>query len=333
MHKRLLFLISFTLFYFTLSAQKWEWAQGLNNITKSSKITCIKTDDSGYVYIGGYFTKTVTIGTNAVVLNYTGSINSKEVILAKFDSAGYCYWARSGGNVFDDRVMGLDVDSAGNSIIVGTFWSNNFVMGAQTISSTGFGGGDQCFVVKHDANGNLLWKTFVSSNGGDDQGLDVVTDKQGNSYIVGHMGGALLYCGGNTLTASNSNTSWQQHSYWITKINSTGVFQWAHCFGNLPWDPVAGKYMERDIAVCVDNIGGVYVAGGFDGTYPFGTTTLTSTGGLDIFVMKYDTNGIYQWAKKGGSSKDDWAQGICSDKDGHIYVVGEHRDSLYYEKL
>jgi gliding motility-associated-like protein len=330
--------IHFATFVFSLlislqsKAQSWEWALKWGNV-KSDKAICIKTDDSGYIYVAGYFSNTVTLGTNLVVLNYTGSQSSKEAILAKFDSTGFCYWARSGGNGFDDRVLGMDVDKYGNSLIVGTYWSNNFNMGSQTINNTGFGGGDQCFVVKHDANGNLLWKTFVSSNGGDDQGLDAVTDDAGNSYIVGHMGGNTLYCGGNTLTATNTNTGWQKHSYWITKINSVGVFQWAHCFGNLPWDSTANKYKERDIAVCVDNAGGVYTTGGYDATYPFGSTTLTSAGGDDIFVMKYDTNGVFQWAKSGGSSKDDWANGICSDEDGHIYVVGEHRDSLIYDGL
>jgi gliding motility-associated-like protein len=333
MKKILLFLVLFSFFYAKqANSQTWKWAQRLGNI-KSDKLTSIRTDDSGYIYIAGYFSTSTTIGTNNLFLNYTYNVQSKETFLAKLDSTGYCYWAVSGGEFFDDRVMGLGVDSAGNSTIVGTYWSGNYQTGGQTLNNSGFGGADQCFVVRHDRNGNLVWMTFVSSNGGDDQGLDVVSDNHGNAYVVGHMAGSTLWCGGNSVTATNSNTLYQQHSYWITKINAAGVFQWAKTFGNLPWDPTAGKYMERDIAVCIDEADGVYVTGGFDGTYPFGSTTLTAAGGTDIFVTKYDTNGNFKWATKGGSAKDDWSNGICSDKKGHIYITGEHRDSLFMDTI
>ncbi|MBP6624701.1 MAG: gliding motility-associated C-terminal domain-containing protein, partial [Chitinophagaceae bacterium] len=89
----------------------------------------------------------------------------------------------------------------------------------------------------------------------------------------------------------------------------------------------------RDIAVAVDDAGGVYVTGGYDHTRPFGNTTLTCTGGYDIFVMKYDDAGNFIWAKSGGSKKDDWSSGICSDKNGFIYIAGEHRDSLIMDTV
>jgi gliding motility-associated-like protein len=332
MNKLLSFFIVLVFFNNISHAQNFEWAQRIGNI-RSDKITSIKTDGLGYIYIAGYFSTSTPIGTNGLILNYTANTQSKEAFIAKLDSTGYCYWARSGGEFFDDRVLGMDVDSLGNSIIVGTYWSNNFVMGSVTINNTGFGGGDQCLVVKHDPNGNQLWGTFVAGNAGDDQGLDVATDKYGNSYIVGFMSGNLLRCGGNTVTATNTNTSSQQHSYWLAKINSTGTFQWAKTFGNLPYDTAVNKYIERDIAVCVDEADGVYVTGGFDHTWPFGTTTLTSSGGYDIFVLKYDSTGTFHWATQGGSSKDDWSNGICSDKNGYIYITGEHRDSLIMDTV
>ncbi len=331
--KKLFYIILF--FSFTAEttiAQNWLWAQRLGN-TRSDKAISIKTDSLGYIYFSGYFSNTTTIGTNNVPLTFTANSNSKEAFLAKVDSTGFCYWAKSGGQYFDDRVLGLDVDAQGNSIMVGTYWANNFAMGPITINNSGFGGSDQCFVMKHDKDGNALWGTFVASNSGDDQGTDVASDKMGNSYIVGFMSGNTLNCGGATVTATNTNTAYEQHSYWIAKINFAGVFQWAKCFGNLPFDTAAGKYIERDIAVCVDDSGGVFVTGGFDHTWPFGSTMLTSSGGYDIFVMKYDTAGNFQWATKGGSRKDDWSNGICTDNQGHVYITGEFRDSLIMDTI
>jgi gliding motility-associated-like protein len=331
---RLIFIVLALFLAIKSEAQNYVWTQGFGN-TRSDKAISIKTDSAGYIYVSGYFSNTVTLGTNALVLNYTANTNSKEAFLAKYDSTGFCLWARSGGQYFDDRVLGLDVDADGNSVITGTFWqtSAGFQMGAVNVTGSGFGSGDQCFIVKHDKNGNQLWGNFICSNSGDDQGLDIATDKSGNHYVVGFMTGTTLYVGGNAVTATNNNPPPHRHSYWLAKLDGNGQPQWARTFGHLPWDPAHNKYVERDIAVAVDDSGGVYITGGYDSTRPFGTMSLVPKGGTDVFVMKYDTAGNFQWATNAGSDKDDWGNGICSDKNGHIYVVGEHRDSLIMDTV
>jgi gliding motility-associated-like protein len=339
--KKIIFVLSvFFLFASTTQAQNFIWAQKIGN-AKSDKVTCIKTDAAGFVYIAGYFGNSITIGTNNVILNYVNNAYSKEAYVAKLDSTGFCYWAKAGGAYYDDRVLGMDVDAAGNVTITGTYWEGaGIVWGGTTISGSTYGWGDQCFILRLDTNGNILWGNFVCGDvttptGGnypDDQGLDVAMDANGNAYVVGFMTTVTLYCGGNTVTATNPNTGQHKHCYWMAKINSAGVFQWARTFGNLPWDG-AYKYIERDIAVCVDEAGNPYVTGGFDSTRHFGPLTFTTYGGYDFFVMKYDVNGNFQWATQGGSTKDDWGNGICSDKHGSIYVTGEHRDSLLMDTI
>jgi gliding motility-associated-like protein len=315
--------------HYTLTAQNWVWAAKFGN-TKSEKVTAVKTDSAGHLYIAGYFSKNTTIGTNAVPIAYIGSANSKEAFVAKLDSTGYCYWARVGGAYFDDRVLGMDVDADGNSVITGTYWEGAGINWAGNMV-TGMGGGDQCFVVKHDANGNYVWGDWISSNAGDDQGTDVCLDLNGNAYVVGFMNGSKIRVNDTIITASTGVTNNYLQPYWIAKINKNGVPQWVRTFGNLPYDTSASKYIERDIAVCTDRKGGIYITGGFDHSHPFGSTTLNSVGGYDIFVMKYDTSGNFVWAKSGGSDKDDWANGITADNKGNVYVTGEHRDSLLYD--
>lgn len=332
--KQLVLLLSFFLSVTTSQAQTHVWAQRFGNI-KSDKITAVKTDGLGYVYIAGYFSNSLTLGTNALVLNNIANATSKEAFIAKLDSTGYCLWARAGGEWFDDRVLGMDVDSAGYAVITGTYWEGSGIsFPPLNITGAGLGSGDQCFIVKYDPNGTPLWGRFVCGNtSGDDQGFDVAIDKVGNIYTLGFMTNTNLICGNSTVSATNPNTGTHKHCYWLTKMDANGNFQWARTFGNLPWDPNANKYIERDIALCVDNLDGIYVTGGFDGTRQFGTETFTSLGGFDVFVLKYDANGVFKWATQAGSTKDDWSNGICSDKNGHIYITGEHRDSLYMDTV
>lgn len=341
MMRRLLLVVCLLTIQHVLFAQSWQWAQKLGNL-KSDKITSIKTDGQGYIYIAGYFSNSTPIGTNNLMLNFTNNATSKETFIAKLDSTGYCYWAKSGGQHYDDRILGMDVDSAGYSVVTGTYWEGSGIsFPPLVVTGSAFGNNDQCFVVKYDPNGNPVWGKFVcgdntTPSGGnyrDDQGLDVAIDKHGNSYVVGFMTTVTLYCGGNTVTATNPNTGQHKHCYWLAKVNSAGVFQWAKTFGHLPWDPAANKYVERDIAVCVDEADGIYVTGGYDSTRHFGPNLLPSSGGTDCFVIKYDSSGNFKWATKAGSNKDDWSNGICSDKHGSIYVTGEFRDSLIMDTV
>jgi gliding motility-associated-like protein len=337
MIKKLVLITSLLLYFATaINAQNWVWAQRYG-MRKGNKVSCVKTDDSGYVYIAGYFTQQITLGTNALPLVYTINSYSKEAFIAKLDSNGYCYWARSGGSIFDDRVLGMAVDSAGNSIIVGTYYGTTFTMGSVVLNNSGLGGGDQGFIMKHDRNGNLLWGRFAGSKSyGDDHAYDAVFDKNGNAYIVGFITGDTITCNGQ-IQYPNVNlgtTLTHKQCYWLTKVDANGAFQWIRTFGNLPWDPIVGKYVERDAAICTDDAGNIYATAGFDGTNKkFGTDIFSSVGGHDIFVTKYDTSGNYIWTTKGGSNKDDWSNGICADKQGHIYITGEHRDSLIVDTV
>jgi hypothetical protein len=50
---------------------------------------------------------------------------------------------------------------------------------------------------------------------------------------------------------------------------------------------------------------------------------LTSAGGLDILVAKYDGSGNVLWAKRFGGSLNDYGRSIVIDKAGNIFIVGE----------
>ena len=335
MRLRFLFFVFGFLFFAMpadLIAQEYVWAQSAGS-ARSDKCIALRTDSYGYIYAAGYFGDSLTLGTNQLGLANVANASSKEVWLAKYDSTGYCHWAIAGGEHFDDRILGIATDDVGNTVITGTYWQTSqgiTIGGLQIGAGPGNGGADQGFVAKVDPNGNMLWGHLIRSNSGDDQGMDAAFDDQGNIFVCGFMQGNSLIANGQTLDTDNTTGS-KEAPYWLIKMDANGNMLWGNIFGNLPYDSAYGKYIERDIAMCVDENGDAYVTGGFDHTRVFETTNLTSGGHYDGFVIKYKSNGTFAWAKNFGSRKKDWTNGICSDKQGHVYVTGEHRDSLYYD--
>ncbi len=77
----------------------------------------------------------------------------------------------------------------------------------------------------------------------------------------------------------------------------------------------------------MDGSGHSYVTGSFRGSATFGPgetneTTLTSAGGIDIFVAKYDAAGALVWAKRAGGTGSDFGRGTAVDGSGNSYVTG-----------
>ncbi len=83
--------------------------------------------------------------------------------------------------------------------------------------------------------------------------------------------------------------------------------------------------------VAVDATGNAYVAGGFQGTAQFGNTNLTSTGGYDVFIAKFDSGGHLLWVKQAGGTGDDVAQDIAVDTNGNVCLIGRFQGTATFD--
>jgi Beta-propeller repeat len=90
-----------------------------------------------------------------------------------------------------------------------------------------------------------------------------------------------------------------------------------------------GLDLEQARGVGVDAAGNTYVTGIFSSvpaTFGAGSpneTILTSVDGTqDLFVAKYNSSGVLQWAKAAGTGGADDAYGIAVDSEGNSYVTG-----------
>ena len=96
-------------------------------------------------------------------------------------------------------------------------------------------------------------------------------------------------------------------------------YEWAKRIGG-----TADQYTNDMV---VDNQSNVYIVGSFGGTNidfdpGTGTAFLSSAGGIDIFMAKYDSFGDYLWAKRIGGTSEDIAIRMKIDHSGNIYIAG-----------
>ena len=239
----------------------------------SDRALSIKTDATGNSYVTGYFYGTATFGSSTI-----NSAGAQDVFIAKYDNAGVCLWAKSAGGSGADIGNGITVDNSGNVIVTGEF-AGNASFGSTSMNS--MNGSTDVFTTKLDANGNFLWAKQGSAPQ-TDRGLDVDCDASGNIYITGQFS--------DTITFDVLHLNNMLNAVFVVKYNSSGAEQWFRKIG--------GGAVNIANSIACDNLGGIYLAGDFQGTITFygaTTTTLSATYNNRIFLAKYDASGGLTW--------------------------------------
>ncbi len=150
-------------------------------------------------------------------------------------------------------------------------------------------------------------QTAISGTG-NDFAYDVDCNVSNESLIVGRQ----------FSTTSSSN------DIFLSTIAEAG--------NTLQIDVFGGSNNEYATGVVFDgNSNEAYIIGQFDGTFTAGTTTLTSSGLNDVFIMKYDYMNGVQWLKSIGGTLDDIPTDVTIDNLGNIYVSGYFEGTVDFD--
>jgi len=168
---------------------------------------------------------------------------------------------------------------------------------------------------------NWLWAKSASTGSGtcsncDNIAMSVAVDASGNTYMAGYFQSDTIIFGSTILMNTTTATA-----IFLAKYDANGNIIWAKS--------AEGTYASggnQANSVAVDASGNAYVAGYFYGTtISFGSVILTNndnSGGQNMFLAKYDTNGNVIWAKTTGGTDSDGAGSVALDTLGNAYVAG-----------
>lgn len=153
------------------------------------------------------------------------------------------------------------------------------------------------------------WAKTGGGATGNESGVAIATDANGNSVVVGTYNQLAIF-GVDTLRGGAIT---YENDIFIVKTDTNGNIVWARSAG--------GNFAERVSGVAVDGSGNIFVAGMFSGTATFGTQSVTSAGSYDCFIAKYNTNGAAQFVVRYGSAADDRLTGIATNAAGTSVAV------------
>ena len=154
-----------------------------------------------------------------------------------------------------------------------------------------------------------------------EQVTGITVDSSNNIYITGSTSGGLAVPfttegpDGNTYLGHNSS-----NDIFLVKYNSLGEKQWTQQLGGGFFESGGFNPHGNDegTGVTVDSTNNIYVTGSFSKSLD----GLTNSGGVDSFLLKYNSSGVKQWTKPLGSSEWDLGRRVTVDSSNNIYVTG-----------
>lgn len=275
----------------------YQWKKDGNPVgTNASSITISTGSAANF----GKYTCTVSNNCGQIVSD-TALV---EAIPANICSTDWSWAKRAGGTVFDYG-FGITTDQHFNIYVTGSYGPNTASFG-NNINLTA-SAGDNVFLAKFDSLGNAIW---AQKGAGieNERARKVVTDKWGNVYITGYFGGTATFGSTNLVSAGGFDV-------FVAKYDKNGTLKWIQKAG--------GNSADEGRGLGLDSLGNVFVSGYFMGTASFGGLSVTTAGGQDAFLAKYDSIGNIQWVKAGGGAGSDISNGLAADDAGNTIISGE----------
>jgi len=186
------------------SAPAIEWQKSLGGIIDDVAYCVQQTSDGGYI-VGGY----------AVSNNGDVSLNhgNNDYWIVKLDASANITWQKCLGGSNVDKGYSVEQTSDGGYIVAGESLSIDG-------NVTGNHGSYDCWIVKLDANGNIMWQ---KSLGGTlhDSGNSIQQTKDGGFILAGFS-----YSNDGDVTGNHGN-----RDFWIVKLDSAGNITWQKSLG------------------------------------------------------------------------------------------------------
>ena len=262
--------------YNSSGTKQWTKQLGTSSGDKGRGVT---VDSSGNIYVTGETKSGLDGNTNMAGYSW-------DFFLVKYNSSGVKQWTQQLGTSSNDTAKGVVVDSSNNIYVTGVTngglavpYTTGGTDGHTYLGSDGGNSANDMFLVKYNSLGEKQWAQqlgggYFESGGfypsGNDFGEGVTVDSSNNIYVTGSFSKSL-----DGLSNSGGSDSF------LLKYNSSGVKQWTQQLGSAS--------DEVGYGVTVDSSDNIYVTG-----YTLGALDGTNSGSDDIFLVKYNSDGVKQ---------------------------------------
>lgn len=280
----------------------------------------VAIDSADGVVIAADFAGTLDLGISG---NGNPTATSRDIVIARFDSAGVLDWHTRLDGTSDELVASLALDSSDNVIVAGSFKAEIKIGATTLIAPSSYRDG---FVARLSSLGVAEWAVQVSGSEGASGINDVAVGEDGTVLLAGDFRGVVSITGGGELrSANNIESGLPSRDAFVGKLSSLGELVWIKSFGSgrtdigqqIDWDG-ASSYIVS--AVVTAEAGETVDVEG----------TLLDTGEYgDIALIRYASDGSAIHVTRRGSPVTEEPKGMVATDTG-VILVGEFMGTLRF---
>ncbi len=261
---------------------QWQETYGGSSLDNEGRI--VPTNDGGYIMVSYAASSDGDVSGNNGLYDFW---------VVKVDYTGNIEWQQSLGGSLNDYGYGVIQTTDGGYAVVGQSNSNDGDV-------SGNNGGADVWVVKLNATGGIIWQ---NSYGGslNENATGIVQTSDGGYVVVG-------FTTSNDGDVSGNNGS---SDVWVIKLTASGNLQWQNALGG------TNDEFGSQIRQTAD---GGYVAIG--STYSGNGDVSGNNGDADVWVVKLDAFGNFQWQNAFGGTVSDQGRDIIQTVDGRYAISG-----------
>lgn len=275
----------------------------------------IAIDSAGNAYVTGFTNSTNYPTANA----FDASIgaNGDDAFVTKLNAAGNAlvYSTYLGGDDSAEFGQAIAVDSAGNTYVTGSTFSNDFPT-VNPIQATEGGGSTDAFLSKLNAAGSALVYSTYLGGGDNDSGEGIKIDSAGNAYLGGDTFSTNFPTASPIQAANGGNGD-----TFVLKVNAAGnALVYSTYLGGSARDACEG--------LAIDSSNNVYTTGDTESSnFPTANAFQGTNGGTvllqDAFVTKINAAGnALVYSTYLGGTGGEVGFGITVDSSGNVYLAG-----------
>ncbi|MHA1592850.1 MAG: SBBP repeat-containing protein, partial [Candidatus Heimdallarchaeaceae archaeon] len=279
----------------------------------------IEVDSSGCAYISGCTDSYNFPTVNAYDDTYNGKFGDYGdcfILKLSSDGSSILYSTFFGGSG-DDLVRGMAIDANNNMIFTGETFSPDFPL--NNAFDDEFNGFVECFYAKIAANGTtLVFSSFLgeTEEAQTEYGCDIAFGNDGSIYFLGTART-------NNITMTD-DTTFGPHSgetdMTLIKLSADGSLLYSTYIGGDGWD--------HGRAIDIDSANNLYILGD---TFSLNVPLINAYDDVynymcDLYLMKLnmtDSTPEILFSTYLGGEYYDYAEDLCIDSEGNVYVTGE----------
>ena len=221
-----------------------------------------------------------------------------DVWLLTLSNEGMLEWEKTlGGSSSDDPSDVIQLADGGFMVLAGTE-SNDFDVTSNYSGQSG--DGEDCWVVKLDQTGEIIWDQNFGGSGEDSP--DQLIQSEDGNYII---------CGRTSSQDFDVTDPQGANDGWILKIDGEAQLIWSKALGGSETDWIRSIVKAQD--------GGYFFSGYSESS---DGSVLTNYGGHDCWFGKLSETGQILWSQNLGGSSDDRASSMSIQENGTIVVAG-----------